>query len=103
MKPSLTKRSVITVDMLRVDRTLCPNIRGEIHTGLRGDVSGLSGDVFGLSGNVTGLRGDVSGLGGDVSGLSGNVTGLHGDVDLCDISQADREAGVDIKTLILPA
>jgi hypothetical protein len=89
MKPALTKTSTITVEMLRADRTLRPVITGIIHAGLSGYVSGLSGDVTGLRGYVT--------------GLSGDVTDLRGDVDDCDISDAERNAGVDIATLVLPA
>ena len=96
MKSALTKRPTITVEMLRKDRTVRPEITGLIRDGLIGDVSCLRGDVTGLSGYVTSLSGYVTGLSGDVSGL-------RGDVDLCDISQADREAGIDIETLVLPA
>ena len=110
MKSALTKRPTITVEMLRKDRTVRPEITGLIRDGLIGDVSCLRGDVTGLSGYVSGLRGDVTGLSGYVTslsgyvtGLSGDVSGLRGDVDLCDISQADREAGIDIETLVLPA
>jgi len=96
VKSALTKRPTITVEMLRKDRTVRPEITGLIRDGLIGDVSCLRGDVTGLSGYVTSLSGYVTGLSGDVSGL-------RGDVDLCDISQADREAGIDIETLVLPA
>jgi len=94
---------IVTVAMLRADRTVRPDITGIIHDGLRGNVTGLRGNVSGLRGNVTGLRGNVSGLSGDVSGLRGNVTGLSGDVDYCDISDAERDAGVAVATLVLPA
>jgi len=73
---------IVTVAMLRDDRTVRPDITGIIHDGLRGNVTGLSG-------NVTGLR--------------GNVSGLRGDVDYCDISDAERDAGVAVATLVLPA
>ena len=96
MRQALTKRSVITVEMLRGDRTLCPRITGKIYSGLRGNVTDLSGDVSGLSGDVSGLRGCVS-------GLRGNVTGLRGNVDDCELSKAERDAGIDVNTLILPA
>ncbi len=79
MKPCLT-------------RTKAPQLVG-MHDGIRGDVSGLRGDVSGLSG-------DVSGLSGDVSGLSGDVSGLSGDVDACELTYADRMAGVDVHDLV---
>ena len=65
-----------------------------LHDILRGDVTGLRGDVTGLSGDVTGLSGHVTGLSGDVTGLSGDVTD-------CEISDAEREKGVDVAELVL--
>jgi hypothetical protein len=61
---------------------------------LRGDVSNLRGDVSYY------LSGDVSNLRGDVSGLSGDVSGLGGDVDDAEISDRDREKGINISDLI---
>ena len=46
------------------------------------------------------LSGDVSHLSGDVTGLSGYVSGIYGDVDACEITNEERERGVDIKDLI---
>jgi len=69
-------------------------------SGLSGDVTGLRGNVTGLRGNVTGLSGDVTGLWGDVTGLRGNVTGLWGDADACEITDEEREAGIDVALLI---
>ena len=66
---------------------------------LRDDVTGLRGDASGLYGNVTGLRGNVTGLYGDVTGLCGNASGLYGNIDLCEITDAERATGVDIRTL----
>ena len=67
---------------------------------LRGDVSCLCGDVSGMFGNVSDLSGNASGLRGDVSGIRGNVSGIRGDVSDCEISDEDRENGVDISELI---
>jgi len=53
-----------------------------------------------INGVPPGLSGDVSELRGDVSGLSGDVSGLSGDVDDCDISDEDREKGVNAADLI---
>jgi len=39
-------------------------------------------------------------LTGDVSGLRGYVSGLRGDVDDCQLSDADRKAGVNISDLV---
>ena len=39
-------------------------------------------------------------LRGDVTGLTGDVTGLRGDVDLCNFTDAERAAGVDVTTLV---
>ena len=72
-----------------------------LHDILSGDVTGLRGDVTWLRGHVTGLRGHVTGLSGHVTGLSGDVTGLSGDVTDCEISDAEREKGVDVAELVL--
>ena len=56
-----------------------PKIKGKISIYLSGDVSGLSGDV-------TVLRGDVSVLSGDVSE--------------CEITEEERNAGIDISVLV---
>ena len=32
--------------------------------------------------------------------LQGDVTGLQGDLDACEITDAEREAGVDVATLV---
>ncbi len=80
MKAVLIKSNMTVfhvVDGVRIDGA---------HGNLRGDVSGLSGDVSGLS--------------GDASGLSGDVSGLRGDVDDCGLTDEEREAGIDISTLI---
>jgi hypothetical protein len=67
---------------------------------LRGDVSGLSGNVSYLRGDVTGISGNVSYLRGDVTGISGNVSNLRGDLDDCEISNEEREIGVNIQDLV---
>lgn len=46
------------------------------------------------------IRGDVSSLSGDVSGLRGDASGLMGDIDDCSLTADEREAGVDISSLI---
>ena len=76
------------------------NLWGDV-SDLRGDVTDLRGDVSGVRGRVSGIQGDVSGLRGDVSGVRGNVSGIWGNVDMCEITDAEREAGVDISYLIL--
>ncbi len=56
-------------------------LRGDISSGLSGDISGLRGDISGLRGDISGLRGDISsGLRGDISGLRGDISGLSGDI-----------------------
>ena len=53
-----------------------------------------------LWGYVAGIWGDVSGIWGEVSGIKGDVSGIKGDVDDCDISQDDRDAGINISDLV---
>ena len=43
--------------------------------------------------------GDLSGISGDVSGVSGDVSGVRGDVDDCEITPADRAAGIAVVDL----
>ena len=56
-----------------------------------------------ISGDVSGLSGDVGWLRGDVSGLRGNVSWLRGDVNDCEISQKERDKGVNIADLLAEA
>ena len=60
----------------------------------------IAGAPSGLWGDVSGLRGDVSGLRGDVYGLRGDVSDLRGNVDECEITDEERENGVDVSTLV---
>ena len=55
-----------------------------------------------LIGQHPGLRGNCTGLWGDCSGLRGNCTGLEGNLDVCELTGAERRAGVDITKLIAP-
>ena len=69
-------------------------------TDLRGNCTGLWGDCSGLWGNCTGLRGNCTGLSGDCSGLKVDCTGLRGNLDLCEITDLDRQSKIKIKDLI---
>jgi len=46
------------------------------------------------------ISGNVNDIYGDVSGISGNVSGISGNVDGCEITNAEREKGIDIVELI---
>ena len=67
---------------------------------IKGKHEKISGDVSGLRGNVSGLSGDVSGLSGDVSGIRGDVSGLRGNVNEAELSEDERNEGVDVAYLI---
>ena len=67
---------------------------------ISGDVSGIRGNVSGISGNVTGIRGYVSGISGNVNGIRGDLTGIRGDVDNCELTEEEREKGININDLI---
>ena len=69
-------------------------------TGLRGDCSDLIGDCSGLVGDCSMLIGDCTGLVGDCSMLIGDCTGISGDLDMCNITNDERDAGVNIADLI---
>jgi len=77
------------------------------HENISGDMSGISGNVNDIYGDVSDIYGDVSGISGDVSGICGNVNGIYGNVsdisgnvDGCEITNAEREKGIDIVELI---
>ena len=72
MKQKLTKRQSITVDQLRADRELLPDLRGEISDELRGEITGFYGDATGITGNL----------------------------DKCELTDEERKAGVDICDLV---
>ena len=83
------------------DKSTYPeNIKVEINSELRGDISGLRGDISGLRGDISGLWGNVSGLRGDVSGVFGDATNVKGNLDECKLTDEERKKGVDIKELI---
>jgi hypothetical protein len=112
MKPMLTKAAPHPLYYYRSGMWIGgphPGLQGNIHPELRGNVSSLWGNVHPeLRGDATGLwgdvhpelRGDVSGLRGEVTGLWGDATGLWGNLDACGITDAEREAGVDVATLV---
>ena len=47
-----------------------------------------------LSGNIS------SELSGNISGLSGSATNISGNLDDCEITEEEREKGVDIEKLV---
>jgi len=80
-------------------------IRGNIYhiaegKRVEGPHDNLSGNVCDIRGNVSDIRGDVTGISGNVSGLRGNVSGIFGDVDDCNITDAERQEGINIRDLI---
>ena len=77
----------------------CTGLRGDC-TGLFGDCSGLRGDCSGLRGECTILSGDCTNLFGDFTDLFGDCSGLSGDFDDCELSETDRNNGVNILELV---
>jgi len=67
---------------------------------IEGVHSDISGNVNGIRGVVSNIRGDVNDIWGDVSDISGNVTGIYGNLDDCEITDEERERGIDIRELI---
>ena len=110
MKQNLTKRQSITVDQLRADRELLPDLRGEISDELRGEIScGLRGNLSylrgeisrDLTGNLSGLFGEIHrDLRGEITGLRGDATAIIGKLDECELTDEERKAGVDICDLV---
>lgn len=60
----------------------------------------VAGQSAKLSGDCSSLSGDCSGLSGDCSGLWGDCSGLWGSLADCQITDAEREAGVAIADLV---
>ena len=52
--------------------------------------------------NAQVLIGQHPGLRGNCTGLWGDCTGLRGNLDVCELTDAERRAGVDITKLIAP-
>ena len=46
------------------------------------------------------IEGAHSGIRGDVSDIRGNVSGIRGNLDDCEITDADREKGININDLV---
>lgn len=53
-----------------------------------------------MSGDCSNLSGDCSGLSGDCTGLRGNCTCLSGNLNDCEITDEEREKGINIEELI---
>jgi len=68
-------------------------------------VGGPHANVFGKTDDITGcvdnIWGCVDGLTGRVDNIRGCVTGMAGNLDLCEITEEERERGVDINDLIV--
>ena len=47
-----------------------------------------------------GISGDVSGISGNVSGIRGDVSGIWGNLDECELTDEEREQGVQIEDLL---
>ena len=97
MKPNLTIcRGTIPVAQLRANRSLRPDIIGEIHPELWGVIQPeLWGEIN------RELRGNLSELWGNLSGLRGEIpAGARGNLDACELTDDERAAAVNIADLI---
>lgn len=47
---------------------------------------------------IIGIHSNIS---GNLSGISGDVSGIRGDVDLCEITEEERQKGIKIEDLVL--
>ena len=90
----------MTRNLTRCQQPLYYVVAGE---NFPGPNPGLWGGCTDLRGDCSGLRGDCSGLSGDCSGLRGDCTDLSGDLDACEITDAERRAGIDIERLVAAA
>ena len=76
-----------------------PGVYGNL-TGVRGDLIGVRGDLSGVYGDLTGVCGDLTGVCGDLTGVCGDLIGVQGNLDKCEITDKDRQQGIDINDLI---
>ena len=44
---------------------------------------------------------NLSGIKGDLFGITGNLSGIRGNIDDCEITQEERDKGINIYDLIL--
>ena len=51
--------------------------------------------------NLSGITGNLSGITGNLSGITGDLTGITGNIDDCEITQEERDKGINIYDLIL--
>ena len=54
--------------------------------------------IIGIHSNI---NDNVSYISGNVSYISGDVSGLSGNIDLCEITEEERQKGIKIEDLIL--
>ena len=69
-------------------------------SGIEGDLTGIEGDLTGVRGDLTGIGGDLTGVRGNLAGVRGNLTGVMGDLDACEITEEERQMGIDINELV---
>jgi len=53
-----------------------------------------------MTGDCSGLYGNCSALSGNCTGVMGDCTDVWGNLDICDLSNEEREEGVNIKSLL---
>lgn len=79
-----------------------PKVATDLKAPLIGDASAIKGNPDKLYGTINvNAKGDWSGLTGDVTGIEGDATALRGNLDLCQITDQERQNGIDIKDLIV--
>ena len=94
MKKKLTKIKTRTYYFVNGEK------REDVPSGIRGDLSGVRGDLSNVRGDLFGIRGALSGIRGDLSGVWGDLSNVRGDLDACEITAAERAAGVIVSDLI---
>lgn len=50
--------------------------------------------------DISRLYGNISEIRGNISGIIGDVTNIDGSIDDCEITNEERENGIDIKDLL---
>ena len=78
-----------------------PKVSTPLKQPLSGDAAKIKADENKLYGTIDkNAKGDWSGMVGDCTGIYGDATNLKGNLDLCQIDPAERQQGIDIRSLV---
>lgn len=100
MERNLTKSKILYYVVNGTKMVGKHNLLSGVIEGLYGDCSKLRGDCSGITGNCSNLEGFCSNISGNVTGVHGCCTEITGDIDSCNITEDERNKGVQISDLV---